>query len=174
VKGFILLQRGALAVMRDEDYATAQRLIYEGLPLGSPSDFRMSFGSFALAVLASGLHDFRLLRPYISSFSVAAGFRDVFFRPMLLACRIVQLADQKEYRHAAVLLYSLPSFALHFADQSFPMGWSYRWGLFTRLRAQLEAELSADGYKAAKERGAQFTEADIDAETQAMLAEIMR
>jgi hypothetical protein len=125
-----------------------------------------------MGILACGLHDVRFLRPYIAKFSLAFGFRNVFFLPMVILCRIVQLADQGEYQRSAVLLYAMPRFITRFADHPFPMGWSNRWQLFVRLRETLAARLGIDGLRAAEEHAQRFTSEEIEAETQALLDQL--
>ena len=170
VKGFILLERGAIAALRDEDYATAQRYILEGYPPGSTVDFRMTYAIPTMAGVACGLHNFKLLRDYAPDILNTAPFnQDDFFLPLFVPCRVVQLADAGDEIRAAELLEGYLHFTPTFAGSPFAMGWMHQWGLFKRLRAQLEAKLGADAYANALRRGQEITQPEFMREVHAFL-----
>lgn len=168
VKGFLLLLRGVILALRDEDYAGAQRVMYEGFPPGSPPDFRVTFGLFAFAVVACGRHDFEILAPLLRFAAVMTPFfRDEFFTPMLMPCRLVQLAEQGEFARVVELLHAFLNSTLSFAGYPFALEWARQWALLNRLQAQAEAEMGAEAYQAAAARGMQLPMSDLVREARA-------
>ncbi|MCC6802766.1 MAG: protein kinase [Anaerolineae bacterium] len=162
VKGFLLLQRGIIRALRDEDYVGAKRFIDEGFPSGSPPDFRVTFGLFARSVVACGLRDFEILIPMLGFATVMTPFfRDEFFTPMLLPCRLVQLFDRGVYARVIELMHGFFSSELTFAGYPITLAWAKHWALLNRLRAQAEAEIGADAAQAAETEGAQLQPADL-------------
>lgn len=162
VIGYMLLQRAAIAGLRDEDYVTARRLAYEGYPPESPPDFRIMFGSFALSVIACGLRDIEVLRPRLRlATDVMRDFPTEYFTPFLIPCFLVQLADQGDFARVAELLYCFLHQTPLFGGQPMAMEWAQRWGLLSRLRAQAETALGAEAFQAAQKRGSELTIAEL-------------
>ncbi|MFN8561511.1 MAG: protein kinase [Anaerolineae bacterium] len=174
VKGFIILERACIAGLRDEDYTRARRLIDEGFPPDAPPDFRISFASFAMTIVACGLRNFETFRPYYTVFFEAMPFfRDDFFLPILLPNRLVQLFERGEYARLIELLVPFLNSHMTYAGQPFPMAWAHRWGVISRLRDQAEAALGVEATEAAWERGALLPASEIIREVRVFLSEIL-
>jgi hypothetical protein len=146
-----------LSALRDEDYAKAGHLIAAGYPTISSFDFRLSVAPFGDALVACGLRDFHRLDRYtafVNSGGNSSRFAlPEFTIPAFLPCLIVVLTDEGRYDHATELMGALYGFSLPSFTVAYPTGWAKRWGLMTRLRAQLEAALGTAGFQAAYERG---------------------
>lgn len=174
VKGFILLQRGTIVALRDEDYTAAYRYIFEGFPPGSMVDFRMMYASFAMAVVACGLHDFKLMRAYAQAiFNTEPFNQDDFFVPILMPCRVIQLADAGENERAALFLDAYLKNVPVFGGAEFAMQWVKSWGLLSRLRAELERRLGAEAYADALRQSAAITQVDLAREVRAFMSTLI-
>jgi serine/threonine protein kinase len=170
VKGFIQAIRAIILALRDEGYQQARQLLEAAYPPDSEPGFLMTIVPFGIGITACGLNDFSILRPYFDIYSRARMFREeAFYVPLFLPCRIVILAQAGQHERAAELLQALLASSISYVGLPFPTGWLERWGLFTRLRTQLEESLGTAVFQAAWERGGQLGVEDMVQEFRAFL-----
>lgn len=173
VTGYILLLRAAVAGLRDEDYAAAARLLKQGYPAHTPPDFRVTFVMLPASIVACGLHDFRILQPYIlPAMQMLPLHREQFVAALCFPATLLNLSVQGQYRRAAELLRACLEIKLSYADLGFPMQWAERWALLKRLRAQLETELGAEAFQAAWEHGGEISAGVMSEEIRLFLQQI--
>jgi predicted ATPase len=172
VKGFILVLRGIITALRDEDYAKAARLVEEGYPRESNPDFRLMLAPFGMVLVACGLHNLDVLRAYVEPFLVTAPFSEPEFHvAMLMPCCLVTYADAGQYTRVTELLRAFLDNTVSYAGFPCSMEWAKRWGVLTRLHSQLEASLGAKAFQEAWESGANLKMADLVNELRSFLSE---
>jgi serine/threonine protein kinase len=155
MKGYTLMLKGILMGLQSEDYANAKRLIDEGYPPGSKPDFRFSMAPVAHAILACGLRDFSLLRNYRADSippATSPFTSPTYYVPVLLLCRVIQLADAGQYARATELMRAITESKFR-ENLPYPIHWLKRWPLIERLRIQLYNGLGKEAFDEAKERG---------------------
>jgi serine/threonine protein kinase len=162
VKGFIQVLRGIIAALHEEDYSKARTFIEIGFPPGSPPDFRLMVAPFGMTLVACGLHDFKILTPYLTLFLKAGSFgqRDIYL-PMFVPYCLVILIDQEQYTRAVEIMSAFLQHMHSFFGLPFPTAWATQWGLFIRLRSQLEATLGVQAFQGAWEQGAQLNMVEL-------------
>ncbi len=154
VKGFILVLRGIIVALRDEDYIAAQKLIDEGFPPGTPPDFRMTLVPFGTVLAGCGTRNFQRIQTYIADYFVAAPFNHPgFFVPIFMPYFLVSMSETWDKTRVVEFMRAFFDVTVSYINQPFPMAWAKRWKLLTRLREHLEAELGSSAFQAAWERG---------------------
>lgn len=174
VKGFVQVMRGALIALRDENYVGAKQLVEEGYPLSAPPDFRVMTAPFGMSLVACGLGDFSIMKPFLERFFMVETFsKPDFYIPLLFPYRIKEFTNVGQYARAAELMAAFLEYPFSFAGVRYSMAWATRWGWFARLRAEVETALGETDFRAAWERGKTLTLADLDAEIRPLLDKTM-
>ncbi len=169
VKGFVLLVRGALVGLRDENYLETGRLIAKGYPPDSTLDLHVTMLMFALSVMACGLSDIELLRPYVQVvLNMPPNLQELTI-PLWFPCHLIVLANEGQYARATRFMRAYLETLQSYARKPFAMGWAKDWGVLTRLRAELEAALGAELFQAAWEHGAQLSATELNQEIHSFL-----
>jgi hypothetical protein len=162
VRGYIQALRGVLIALRDEDYPQARSLIEAAYPPGSSPDFRLFAAPFGMVLVACGLHNYQVAKPYVDLMLVTSPFNNSgIYVPYIEPYYLLKVVDDGQHDHATKLLRAFLSVTQSFLGLPFPMEWAMRWGFITRLRAKLEASLGPEGFQAAWEQGAQLTMIDL-------------
>ncbi|MEO8391548.1 MAG: LuxR C-terminal-related transcriptional regulator [Chloroflexota bacterium] len=164
--GFVRVVRGFVAGLRDEDYSSALRFLKEGYPSDSAPDFRLLMAPLLASVVACGLRDFQVLRPYLDLLFSSSNFVSLgIWLPSLLLYYLFELSAQERYSHAVELAHVFLSFLPPaFGEQPFLTAWAKHWELLGRLHTHLEAALGAVNYQVAWERGVHTSLEDVSRE----------
>jgi hypothetical protein len=174
VKGFMTLERGVIAALRDDDYATGKRLVSEGIPSEILDGFMVLYASFATTVIACGLHEFPLIVPLVRRVAeVATAQTNDYLLPILTACRVLQLAERGEDARAAALLHAYWHTIPTFEGHPVAMTWAQRWVLLQRLRGQLETRLGSAAYAEAAKIGDVLPETELKQEVALFLDQLL-
>ncbi|MBI1256991.1 MAG: protein kinase [Chloroflexi bacterium] len=157
VKGLLILERAAIAGLRDENYALMWRLVDEGFPPGAPLDLQVNMVAFSMVIFACGTHDLSVLPPFVNTFlKLTPLYRLEFTLPMFTPCYVLYLTDQGAFEHAAELHHLYANFNPIFMGRPFAMGWTRNWKVLKQLGARIEGELGSAAYQAAQERSKQL------------------
>jgi hypothetical protein len=154
VKGFILISRSILASLRDEAYDQAQKLFDEGLPPGTPPDFRLLSASFAISVIACGRGYFDTFWEYYRLFKNVPFGQRTFIVPVFMPVYLKALIAEKRFERAAELMNAYLNHTAAYTGQAFPSEWFRLWPFSKRLQATLKDMLSEKDFEAAWQRGA--------------------
>jgi tetratricopeptide (TPR) repeat protein len=145
-KAFAVVMLGMVASM-EEDYAEGQQISEETRPILATHPWRRYFPDFAAAAALCGLGEYQAAKEH----NQAAMKQTTFFGPAAqtwdLPIAAIILAHEGEKERSVEIL------GLALTHPLSPTGWIEKWPLLTRLRADLEAELGSEVYKAAWERG---------------------
>jgi predicted ATPase/DNA-binding CsgD family transcriptional regulator len=165
VKGAALLLQGWVAGL-ESDYITSLQLCTAGQELiaKDSADPRIPFlAHLGLALIAhGGLGDHQSVRRHGQALlETAVPTRQIAAILSMLPLAAVVLARDGQPEEAVELL------ALAFTHPTGITGWMDRWSLLTDLRRDLEADLGAETYAAAWERGTQF---DVETVARQLLA----
>jgi len=175
VKSYITLQRGMIALLRDNDFASLEGLVTERLPPDLMDGFFLFYFTFLTSLVACALGDTAMLRRAANTiFKKAPGIINGLLAPTLLAARITQFADRGENERAAELLHAYWHTTPTFEGRSIAMAWTRHWTLLQDLRARLEAKLGSEAYAAAVKRGEALPESELKREGRAFLDELLR
>jgi hypothetical protein len=135
----------------------------------------MIFVVFTSAIAACGRRDFRILRPYLEIAAKWAPFDlEEFSGPLVIPCRMIQLAELGDYERAAELLHAYLKYVPNYVDLPFPTQWAHGWGVLIRLGAELEAKLGKEAYQAALERGDKLPATELKRELRLFLNDLLR
>jgi ATP/maltotriose-dependent transcriptional regulator MalT len=134
---------GAVASM-EEDYLKGRQLCLEGLHIESYGVTYSRYSNWGLAVAACGLQDTTAARQHMLA-ALDYNEPDDWWRCLPVTAILLAHEGYKEFAVEVLALVASQPTSL--------TGWTEKWPLLTRLRAQLEAELGPLAYSAAWERG---------------------
>ncbi len=173
VRAFVQVLRACVIGLRDEQYEVTRRMIETVFPPGSPPEGLISMiAPFGMMLVACGLGDLDVLRPYMSFIAIIPYNMADYFGPILGTYRLLVLADEGRYDRAVSVMRYLFDFTYTYYGLRFPMGWAKQWPLLIRLRARLEEALGAEAFAAAWAQGAQLTHDDLKNELQDILRSV--
>jgi len=137
---------GLIACM-DEDYQTAGQFFQQAVS-AKGNMWIVALATWGLSLASCGLRDYAAAEEYLSKvFDFLAKIHGAAGIIAYLAVGAIILAHRGNPVKAVELL------GLAFTHPIRASGWMEKWGLLTRLRAELEASLGSEAYAAAWERG---------------------